>query len=580
MGFARDATVSGNGRNKPVNGGHLFSVRSGRVVATGRAVLALFMLASFLLSDRVSPFGNHLVVLLLLANLAWSLLVLGASRNRLLVYRLARTAMFLAAVDFALVTVLLYLTSGADSPFFSPYIILILAATIQWGSRGALTLGLLTLVAFAPAGWQVMFGHDQSAGAAQVFVLRLGYTMVVFVMLMAFGRHVERVVEELSRLSDPLTEVDTDADVAPPVRECLRHALWVFGAERGMFLWEEQDEPYATLTLLDRERFETRDLTPGGDDWVAPEAAETVFLFHQASATTLLRKGRRTLTGPAAPIAPALLDQASFDRALVIPAFTPGLSGWVFVFDHDEPANEDLAVGAMVSAQVSVALERWDTQRTLRVAAAAEDRVRLSRDLHDGVLQFLAGAGLQIDGLNRMDLPEEARARIATLRQAIADEQHELRGFISTLRPTRNERAAPDQPLGEELRQLADRLSRYWTIEVSAVVEPADLTVPRRVSYDLGRIVRESVANAVRHGGAGRVQVVAAAEGARLAVRIGDDGSGFAFDGVMPADQIERLGGAPRSLHERVRALDGRLELRSSPRGATVVIDMPLGAAG
>jgi signal transduction histidine kinase len=214
----------------------------------------------------------------------------------------------------------------------------------------------------------------------------------------------------------------------------------------------------------------------------------------------------------------------------------------------------------------------------VRAAAAAEDRVRLARDLHDGVLQFLAGAGLHLDSLNRMDLPQEAETRIATLRQAIADERHELRGFISTLRPTGDERAAPDQPLAEELRQLADRLSRYWTIEVSATVEPPELTVPRRIAYDLGRIVRESVANAVRHGGAGRVRVTAGAEGARLAVRIEDDGTGFAFEGVMPADQIERLGGAPRSLHERVRALNGRLELRSGRQGATVVIDMPLGA--
>lgn len=579
MGLARDAAASGKAEQSPVNGGHLFSVRSSRVVATGRAVLAVFMLVSFLLGARASPVVDRAVMVLLLANLAWSLLVLGASRNRILVYRLTRGAAVLAGADLAVFTVLLYLTSGADSPYFSPFIILILGATIQWGSRGAMTMGLLTLAVFAPAGWQVMFGQDRGAAAAQAFVLRLGYTAVVFVMLIAFGRHVERVVEELSRLSDPLTESDPEEDAGPPIRECLRHALWVFGAERGMFLWEEQDEPYATLTLLDHDRFETRDLTPGGDDWIAPEAAEAVFLFHQGSAITLLRKGRRTVTGPPAPMAAALLAQARFDRALVIPAFTPGLSGWVFVFDHDEPANEDLAVGAMVSAQVSVALERWDTQRTLRAAAAAEDRVRLARDLHDGVLQFLAGAGLHLDSLNRMDLPSEAEARIATLRQAIADERHELRGFISTLRPTGNERAAPDQPLGEELRQLAARLSRYWTIEVSATVEPSGLTVPRRIAYDLGRIVRESVANAVRHGGARRVRVTAAADGPRLAVRIEDDGAGFAFEGVMPADQIERLGGAPRSLHERVRALGGRLELRSGREGATVVIDMPLGAA-
>jgi signal transduction histidine kinase len=387
----------------------------------------------------------------------------------------------------------------------------------------------------------------------------------------------ERVVEELARLSDPLAEETPDA--GPPVRECLRHALWVFGAERGMFLWEEADEPYASLATLAGGRFDIRSLAPPGEDWIAPEAAESVFLFHPRSGATVIRSGRAIIGGPRGPISPALLAEAEFERALVIPASSRGLSGWVLVLDHDEPANEDLAVGAMVSAQISVALERWESQRARREAAAAEDRVRLARDLHDGVLQFLAGAGLQLDGLARLDLPPDGAARLATLRQAVADEQRELRGFITTLRPARRTVAGPQRPLAEELAQLAERLSRYWSIEVVADVSPPDLGVPDRVGYDLSRIVRESVANAVRHGSARKVQVHARVEGARLAIRIDDDGSGFAFEGALTGDQLDRYGEAPRSLHERVRALEGRLELRSSPRGASVMIDVPLRAA-
>jgi len=548
------------------------------VVAMGRAVLAMFLVGSFLLGPAASGNADQPTSVLLVANLAWSLAMLAVSRTRLLVYRLTRFSFVATGIDLAVVTLLLYLTSGADSPYFSPFIVLILGATIQWGSRGAMVMGLLTLAAFMPAGWRVLLGHDPGGPAAQAFVLRLGYTAVISVMLMAFGRHVERVVEELSRLSDPLTEAEAQAD-SPPIRECLRHALWVFGAERGMFLWEEEDEPYAILTVLDNNRFEVRELPPGGDDWIAPEVAGSVFLFHRGNVGALVRKGRRTVTGPAAPINPALLEEEAFERAIVIPVFAPRLCGWVFVFDHEEPANEDLAVGAMVSAQVSVTMERWETQLTLRETLATEDRIRLSRDLHDGVLQFLAGAGLQLDGLNPDDLAPNAQGRIATLRRAITDEQRELRGFISTLRPTRASQPPPVRPLADELHQLAERLSRYWTVEVLAEVEPRDLKASHRVSYDLGRIVRESVANAVRHGGANRIRVSAGAQDGRLTVSIEDDGRGFAFEGVMSGEQLERSGEAPRSLHERVRALDGRLELRSSARGAAILIEMPLEAA-
>jgi signal transduction histidine kinase len=195
------------------------------------------------------------------------------------------------------------------------------------------------------------------------------------------------------------------------------------------------------------------------------------------------------------------------------------------------------------------------------------------------VLQFLAGAGLQLDGLSRLELPADAKARVATLRQAVSEEQKELRGFISTLRPSRGARVGRRLPLAQELGQLAERLSYYWTIEVAAEVAPADLLVSDRVSYDLSRIVRESVANAVRHGGARKVRVAAREEGGELTIRIDDNGRGFAFDGEVTAEQLEGSGGAPRSLHERVRALNGRLELRSSPKGASVLINVPLETA-
>lgn len=541
----------------------------------GRAAMAVFLVVSFLLSPPTDLPTRRLVGLLMGADLVWSLLILGASQSQVFVYQLGRFAMAIPAVDLAIYTALLYLTGSAASPFFSPYVFLILAGTILWGSRGAIVMGLLTLLVFAPAGWQ-SFVTDRTQQSMQVFVLRIGYVAVLSVMLVAFGRHVERVVEELARLSDPLAEESPDA--GPPIRECLRHALWVFGAERGMFLWEESEEPYAFLGVLNGGRFDTRSLAPPGDDWVAPEAAESVFLFHPRSGSTVVRQGRSTTPGPERPLAEALMVQESFERVLVLPAASRGLSGWLFVFDHDEPANEDLAVGAMVSAQVSVALERWESQRMRRDAAAAEDRVRLARDLHDGVLQFLAGAGLQLDGLSNTPLPPEAQARLATLRQAVADEQRELRGFISTLRPARGLKAQPQRALGPELEQLASRLSRYWTIEVAAHVEPAELNVSDRLGYDLSRIVRESVANAVRHGGARRVEVDVRALEERLAIRIDDNGRGFAFEGALAAEQLDRSGEGPRSLRERVRALGGRLALQSSPRGASVMIDVPLRA--
>lgn len=558
-----------------MTGDRLLSVRSTRVVAIGRAVMALFMLAAFLLG----PEGAAQVPWLLLANLLWAGALLLVSWQRVLTYRLMRFHAVLPAVDLAIFTALLYLTGGADSPYFSPFVVLILGATIQWGSRGATWLGVLTLLAFFPAGWQVFTGEDQTPQAAMSFVLRIGYTAIVSVMLMAFGRHVERVVDELARLSDPLSAHEHEAENSPPVRACLQHAISVFGAQRGAFLWEEGEEPYATLELFENGGWERQRLLGSDESWIAPEVSESVFLFQRDGALSVVREGRAGVSGPADPISTAMLDQLRFERVLVVPASTRNLRGWALVFDNDEPANEDLAVGAMVSAQISVALERWESEVARRANLAAEDRIRLARDLHDGVLQFLAGARLHLDGISATPgLSTDAQSRLATLRDAITEEQHELRGFITTLRPAAGGAPGPSLPLSPEISELCARLSRYWSIDVSVSIRPETAAVPQRVGYDLGRIVREAVANAVRHGGARSVQVTAGLEGGHLSVRIDDDGRGFAQDsseGVLSVEQ----NATPWSLRERVRALEGRLQLKSSPRGASILIDVPLGAA-
>ena len=459
-----------------MDGGRLFSVRGERIIALGRAILAAFLCLSLVVGHVAD---DAIVRGLIVGYLAYSLLMLAGTRSRLFVYGVLRRPWLTSGLDFAVFTVLLFLTNGAESPFFSPFIFMILSGTLQWGSRGAVVMGGLTLTAFVATS----LGSLQSQ--TQIFVLRIGYTTVITIMMAAFGGHLERVVQELSRLSDPIGPDAEDGEA--PLADALRHALRVFGARRGMALLESE-EPYAQLLLLGDGELESRRLPPTADGWVLGEAADGVFLYEAGAGATLVRSGRWTYVGAAQPLAPALREAASFQRVLAIPARSQGLSAWLFVLDHHEPANEDLAIGEMVGAQASMALERWEAQREQQAAAAVEDRIRLARDLHDGVLQFLAGAGLQLDALDRMpDLPDAVRGRLATLRQAIVEEQRELRGFISAMRPTDGAgRAATGSLKGEldargaavailEHRGLGRRRSvRYGGPRAAALRPPLD----------------------------------------------------------------------------------------------------------
>lgn len=556
-----------------MNRGYLFSGPSARLVALGRALLAVFMLASAFVGQADE---QHTAELILAGTLVWSLALYALAYSRRRVYDLLNWSVPIAGVDLALYTALLYATSGANSPYFSPFIVLILAATIQWGSRGATIMGVLTLLAFLPAGWEVTFGIDHDAAAPQTFVVRLGYTGIISVLLSAFGGHLERIVQELARLSDPFAQEFDDS--APPAQACLRHALAVFRARRGLLLLEEEDEPYATLFTLEGGGLTSRRLIPGEDDWIDPMLSSSVFVLDTQSQTTLTRGRRDTWPTGLGPLAPDLGAGLPFERALVIPATARRMTATVFVLDHREPAVEDLSVGAMVGAQISVALEQWDSERARRAASAAEERIRLARDLHDGVLQFLAGAGLQMEALAAdRRLPADLRTRVLDLRRSVSDEARDLRGFISTLRPARG-LDAPARPLAFELEQLGDRLARHWSIVIDVDVVPEDLLAPADLSYDLSRIVREAVANSVRHGEARRVAIHARAGEGRLHLDVADDGRGFPEAGGEKGGEAGAVA-APRTLSERVRALDGQMRIASTPQGARVMITLPLPGA-
>ena len=199
----------------------------------------------------------------------------------------------------------------------------------------------------------------------------------------------------------------------------------------------------------------------------------------------------------------------------------------------------------------------------------------MARDLHDGVLQFLAGASLQLDAIGRESDLTASRSRLAVLRAALADEQRELRVFIAALNPVRAHCGRIDRSLSTELSELAERLARHWEVEVTSFADPVSLTLPTHLLFDVTRFIREGVANAVRHGVASKVRIVARASKSELRVEIGDNGRGFGFVGSCDHDEIASIRG-PRSLHERARALGGTIQLASSSAGACITLAIPL----
>ncbi|MFF5257454.1 sensor histidine kinase [Actinomadura viridis] len=213
-----------------------------------------------------------------------------------------------------------------------------------------------------------------------------------------------------------------------------------------------------------------------------------------------------------------------------------------------------------VVALVALGAVRHGRQEALRAAVrrteeearlrAAEERLRIARELHDVVGHHLSMINVQAGtALHRLDRdPGRAGAALGVIKEASRETLRELRATLGVLRQV--DEAEPTAPAGR-LDRL-DELVRYAelaSLETTVTVEGERRPLPAGVDLAAFRILQESITNVTRHAAARKVRVRIAYGPAELRLEVRDDGSA----GGGPA------GGGVRGMRERARALGGEL---------------------
>jgi signal transduction histidine kinase len=189
-------------------------------------------------------------------------------------------------------------------------------------------------------------------------------------------------------------------------------------------------------------------------------------------------------------------------------------------------------------------------------AAVLEDRRRMARDLHDGLAQELSYLWSQARSVAGRHPDEATVERIGGAAGRALDEAR--RAIAALTRPL-------DEPFGRVLEQVADDLGSRYDVKVVTTLEP-DLDLDAALGETLVRIAAEAVRNAVRHGGAQRIDLTLTTRPLRLTIT--DDGDGFVTG--SPA----RVGGfGLTSMRERARSIGADFEITSTPgQGTTVLV--------
>jgi len=439
------------------------------------------------------------------------------------------------AFDIVAFSVFQYLTLGPSSPFFVYFIFSLFCGAVRWGWRGTLWTGLVVVAAFVAMGTSMSRTLGASEFQLNRFIIRMIYLGVTAAMLVYLGRYEERLRSEIDRLARwPAVGLDAEQTT----REIVEHAARILRASRVAVLWESGDEPWIHKAVWD------------------------------ARGATLGRIAPDEMSDPLPDFESSLVVSVHFE--------TDNVSGRLFLMPAGSPPEELAPLADVVAREIGASLDQLSVTRRMREVAASEERIRVARDLHDGVLQSLTGIRLELRAVasTLTGTGDELRGRLFALERALAIEQRELRFFIGDLKPPTPPRR--DGSLAGRLDALRERIALEWKAPVSITVTPASLEIPDAVEQAVPLMVHEAVVNALKHAQPSRVAVNVAGADGELRIVVTDDGRGFPFKGRYEHAALARSPIGPRSLFDRVSAFGGRMAIDSSETGSRIEMVLSL----
>jgi signal transduction histidine kinase/ligand-binding sensor domain-containing protein len=216
---------------------------------------------------------------------------------------------------------------------------------------------------------------------------------------------------------------------------------------------------------------------------------------------------------------------------------------------------------------------RVDTLRH-RYALVFEERARVSREVHDTLLQSLAAVGVELETIAaQLDGSQTpARESLRRLRRQVGHSLRDARDSIWGLRHNQLE----SRGLVEALREFSEATSTGRRVRVELSVSGRAVPCPAEAELQLLRICQEAVRNAIRHGAATHIHVVLEFAPGALVLSVSDNGRGFVVvDDGTSGDAGEHLG--LLGMRERAERISARITITSSPgKGTTVEVTAPL----
>jgi signal transduction histidine kinase len=545
-----------------------------RQVTVARAVIATLSLVALVESPGVAVRRPSLAFLTAYLALAVA---------EALVDRFAPSTRFRIPLllDLAVLVAFVYLTPSVPAFWFLfPFTVFALAmrgnARAMLALVGIAAIGIVLRVAIeSPFAWANVWRWTAIGAGTLVAGFGMGFLGTREREHLARQQFLERVTGQL-QFDHGLTE---------SIRQALGEIGLAFGCDQACLVFRDDE-----LERLFVWKVNPADRDSRGPETLPLSRAET-FLLDSAEVSIAweFKNGngegfgwdRRSGQRLRVPLAPESTRQEFGAHSLMAVAIESAgrPTGRVLLINSGRPRRKfsegDLRWLEQIVRHMGSPLENIFLLRSLRARAIEAERSRISRDLHDGILQTLLSLKIQLNVLGQKmhQKPEQACQDLVSLQKTVQQESEELRRMVTDLRPMRLESA----DMRELMMGFAERFRTEHHLAVDLFIRDRDLRIPDRVCRELFQIYRESLHNIKKHADATHVVVKLEQDEAKVSLVVDDNGRGFSFSGRYASDELDRLRLGPISIKERARGVGGTLTVESNPgHGARLTVEIPL----
>jgi len=241
-----------------------------------------------------------------------------------------------------------------------------------------------------------------------------------------------------------------------------------------------------------------------------------------------------------------------------------------------EFSEQDQRLAEMFALHAGIAIQNARLHARVQRLAVIDERIRIGRDLHDGIIQGIYAVALSLEDVPDLMAaePGEAASRVDRAIDHLNSTIGEIRSFIVGLVSDGSQVA-----LGPRLAAIVDEatMSSAGKVAIRLDLDPASIDVVDRQLTQEGasqllQIVREALSNTMRHSGGRTARVALRAGQGTATILIEDDGRGFDPDAPRGAGHFGLA-----NLHDRAASLGGTLEIRSAiGSGTRIIATLPL----